>query len=423
MIELDSLLELDPAEPETFKRDARGLERAFHLYSQQFPAHFCVVFKIAGEIDPLSYRDAFDVVQRCHPLLSVYISDENGRIVFHKSGRRIQVRILPSHAGDWKEIVAEELAGPFEQRVAPLIRATVLHAVDYATIVITFHHSIADGLSGTVVARDLMRALSDQPLQVRPDLPPCSDLVEKTFIRPEVGPPAAETPPPLPQADPLLWSDNSGQRPSVEDYVLTSEMTGRLAKRCQREKTTIHGAICAAVMGAAAPIRGDGPFRIMSPIDVRGLLGVGRDDCGLFVNSGRVHFRNDRRNDFWEIARHATDELAPNRSAEALIASTGAFEFYLPADADHRQAADLLAFVAQSETMVSNLGMLPFGGDFGPLEMTAFWGPAVLTRMAGEQVIGVATLGGTLRMIHCSHEPIPHFLENIGRSLREAAEA
>lgn len=422
MIELDSLLEPDPVGPETFKRDVRGLERAFHLYSQQFPTHFSVIFKFAGAVEPESYRTAFDVVQRCHPLLSVYISERNGSAVFHQSGRRIPVRLFASHEIGWKEIVAEELAAEFDPQIAPLLRATVLHANDHATVVLTFHHSIADGLSGTVVARDLMRALSNQPLHVRPSVPACSELVEKFLVR-DKAPETGEMPPPLPSADPTLWPYNCRHRPSVEDHVLSSDITARLAKRCREEETTIHGAICASVMSAAGPGRGDRPFRIMSPIDVRGLIGVGRDDCGLFVNSGMVQFWNDRRNDFWEIARHATEELAPSRSAEALIASTGLFDFYLPTGAGPGQAADLLAVVASAETMVSNLGMLPYGTDFGSLKMTAFWGPAVLARIAQEQVIGAATLGGTLRLIHCSHEPIPNFLGDIGRSLREAAEA
>jgi hypothetical protein len=79
----------------------------------------------------------------------------------------------------------------------------------------------------------------------------------------------------------------------------------------QQEKTTVHGALCAALVIAGRQAIGewaDEPVRILSPIDIRKLLGIG-DHCGLFVSAEPVSFKSGET-DFWELARFAKRQLA-----------------------------------------------------------------------------------------------------------------
>jgi uncharacterized protein (DUF2062 family) len=72
-----------------------------------------------------------------------------------------------------------------------------------------------------------------------------------------------------------------------------------------------------------------------------------------------------------------------------------------------------------TEGMVSNLGVVPFGGDFGSLRLTALWGPVTLVVGCSSQAIGAVTLDGALYLTHSSRELIPGLLERAKATLME----
>ena len=78
------------------------------------------------------------------------------------------------------------------------------------------------------------------------------------------------------------------------------------------------------------------------------------------------------------------------------------------------------AFVAQ--TMISNLGQLPFDSTFGRLELEALWGPAALRGVDGEQTLGAITVNGALHLVHTSYVPIEGLLQGIEEALRRSTE-
>src|ERR1700732_1726170 len=57
------------------------------------------------------------------------------------------------------------------------MRATALCASYGASIVLTFHHAIADALSGTRILDDLMRALAGEHLGALSPLPPIEEML------------------------------------------------------------------------------------------------------------------------------------------------------------------------------------------------------------------------------------------------------
>ena len=68
-------------------------------------------------------------------------------------------------------------------------------------------------------------------------------------------------------------------------------------------------------------------------------------------------------------------------------------------------AAELGAQVFANEVMVTNLGILSFDRQFGPVTLKALFGPAVLTGFEGQQTIDVATVNGALCLLHTGHTP------------------
>ena len=79
-----------------------------------------------------------------------------------------------------------------------------------------------------------------------------------------------------------------------------------------------------------------------------------------------------------------------------------------------------MAVAFAHEALLTNLGHLPFGGQFGHVELKALWGPCVLAGFEDEQKIGVATVDGSLCLTYTSHTPRDGLLEAMGGVLSEA---
>jgi NRPS condensation-like uncharacterized protein len=61
--------------------------------------------------------------------------------------------------------MAKELATPILLNGAPLARITLLRKGGGSILLLSMHHSIADGLSAAFVIRDILKALAGKPLQ------------------------------------------------------------------------------------------------------------------------------------------------------------------------------------------------------------------------------------------------------------------
>ena len=65
----------------------------------------------------------------------------------------------------WQAEMAKELATPILLNGALLARVTLLRKGNGSILLLSMHHSIADGLSAAFVVRDILEALSGKPLQ------------------------------------------------------------------------------------------------------------------------------------------------------------------------------------------------------------------------------------------------------------------
>jgi hypothetical protein len=162
-------------------------EAYFWLSNQNSWKHFVVAAQITGETTTASWRTALDAVQRRHPLLGVCIdADDSADPYFHLLPElRIPLQIVPGDAlQGWEDKMETELSTPFPVEDALLVRAVLLHEAHRATILLTAHHSIADGLSVALIVRDILEALSGKPLEALPVPQPQEDLCPPPTIQP-----------------------------------------------------------------------------------------------------------------------------------------------------------------------------------------------------------------------------------------------
>jgi len=396
-------------------RSLGALEHLFWLMDQNRPVHFAVTALISGETSPRDWRRALNRLQERHPIMSVCIDGEPGSV---PSFRQADVAPIPLRIVEdepelrWEVEAGEELATPFNPRQAPLIRAVLIQGIRNAAFMLVAHHSIADGLSLAYAIRDTLDVLSGRALKPLPWLPSQDDMMNVPRMNVPGGAADGREQSEAQALNPAVYRPNDNARPTVKGLRLSPRLTSKIRDRARREGTTVHGALCAALLLASREVFAEWrntPLRIMSPINVRPLIDVG-ESCGVFVSATTSVFDGEAK-EFWDLAREARNSIAANQTSEYIRAGLSAFRQVVGNGAKVATAAELAAQVFANEVMVTNLGILSFDRQFGPVALEALFGPAVLTGFEGQQTIGVATVGGALCLLHTGHTSPDGLLE------------
>ena len=389
------------AEP-AIVRPLGGFERICHLWTQRNPLHFCVVAELDGPVSPGECRSALDQLQRSHPLLSVTVADIGASgPTFVSSSAPLPLRTVEEPTR-WEDVVADELTRRFDPGVAPLARAVLIPERASSVLVMSFEHSIADGVAAVNALADMISVLNGTPL-ARHAVPAAQeDLIAGLDDAP--GSESAPTPTaPAAPVDERMTAVGSrrpfdGESPSVAGAALDVRTTESLRARCRAERTTVHAAICAAVTQVALTEPGYDFVRIFSPLSLRHLI-PSTDVVAARTGLARTGFPAAAAADLWDLARATWAALTPARSPEAVAAVAGAGETTVPPDAPAEVAEAFMLGGAGFEVEVTNVGVVEMGDvTTGPLHATAVWGPAILNQITGEIVLGVITSGGQLRM-------------------------
>jgi hypothetical protein len=415
--------ELRVAATPTVLRPLGSFEEFFWLIDQNRPVHFALAAQVQGPTTVRRWRDALDLVQRRHPLLSVCI-ETNGNSHPHfrrRTGVPIPLRVVQGNnlVQRWESEMELELSIPFDPQHAPLARAVLLHEAKQAVVILVAHHSIADGRSIAFVIRDLLRALSGNRIDLLTALPAHEEILGLTRVDAVQAQPSKESNSAVP-ARPAIYLKKEDSRPRIKGLRLTPELTGKLRERARQEGTTVHGALSSALALASWQIAdGSSPLRIVSPIDTRKLLGLG-EDCAVLIDAGVVAIEPHRSSSFWDIARHSIAGLAKAQTLEGVFASRSALHQEVRNGIDVPTAAEICAHAFAHEIMLTNLGNLPYGTDFGQLRLEALWGPAVSARFEGAPTVGVATTNGALCLLETSFSSPHSLLETSEKILMSA---
>jgi hypothetical protein len=401
-----------------------SFEHMFWLIDQNRPVHFALTAQITGKASPDDWRQALDRVQGRHPIFSVCIEGSPGSVPrFRQVAAAIPLRIVEGNPRtSWGAEVGEELATPFDPSQAPLIRALLIQDSQSTAFTLVAHHSIADGLSIAYAIRDTLSAISGGLLEPLP-LSPSQEEILGACGGPTAVAGASEQQGHARAENPATYRPLDDARPTVKGLRLAPALTENLRHRAQREGTTVHGALCAALAIAGRKVSADWqeiPLRIASPISTRQILEVG-ESCGVFL-SAVIGVFDWEPVDFWRVARDAKTVVAPGQTRDGVAALLSAFEEVVGNGAEIPAAAEFIAAVFAHEATLTNLGVLTFDSRFGPLQLEAIWGPAVLLGMLGEQTIGVATINGSIGLTHTGYAPPEGLLEEMRNVLIEACQ-
>jgi hypothetical protein len=398
-------------------------ENLLAAYSEEAVTTFTMMAEFEGDITKTAIERALAQVQARHPLLAVGIErDYNGRRTFVRSSRPIPLKELPTGAVPWELAAGLELRRRFDVQAGPLMQASVRFEPKSVRMFFTFHHSIADGMSGAFVIQDFARALNGERLGTFID----AATLERRLVRlPRAYPigPEVTGPAHVPVAiDPdalARWGRGMNAMPVVSSRPFGRDFTRRLREVTRFHDATVHSALSVALTRAMAELKeSERPVRLTSAINVRSILGV-KDECGVFMTNGQTVLEPVGHS-FWDDARNARSALEPFMNSDALhnmIAGMTAFR-----DNDDTAAGARAGFAAgfDFDALLSNLGALPIKARHGRIRIKAIAGPILLNSVQDEHCIGVATLEDQLRLTYTSTSPLPGLLERVEKKLMEA---
>jgi NRPS condensation-like uncharacterized protein len=411
---------LNQAAATAIPRPLGALEKLFWLADQNRPTHFAITAEVGGSTRIEQWQDALDRVCRQSALIwSRIVPDQRGTPVFmpvpHGS---IPLHVVKNATSEWTAHVAGQLAQPFDTSRAPLLRAMLLHDADRSVIILCMHHSIADGLALCFLMRDVLRAFAGEPVRLSSETASIEHLIAArrgTMAMPEAeATPAARPPMPYRRLD--------GSTPRVEALRLARGTTRALRERARVERSTLHGALCAALTAAAStlvPGWSDLSLRVTSPIDVRSRMLNGSEHIGVCVTAV-VLDRESSTLDFWSTARSFSDRLEPAKSVEGISALIGMVHDLGSAISTVQQAQEFFAQGFSAEILLPNLGAVEFKESYGPLTLHALWGPAVHAGFAMGQTVGAVTVRDQLHLLHTSYEPASGLLDEASSLLHAA---
>jgi hypothetical protein len=298
------------------------------------------------------------------------------------------------------------------------MRAIVLRARESASIVMTMHHALLDGVSAVIIVEDLLKALCGYALERLPAPPSVERQLEKALL-PDGDAIRMSVPAGLDEAKlreiarKPLWRPFAGDWPTVSTVSFDAQETQRIRLRSKAERTTAHGALCAALI-RCAPHWQKETYTITNAINLRTALGDADTHAGLMASGITVRFPVTSERPFWDVARQATDDMAFGRSEEGILQTVGMLGGCVPAGADAELACGAFGALAY-DAIMSNLGVLALPSRIGSLRIDAFWGPSVQGRFRNEVVIGAAAHDGRLRVIQTS----PKHIAPLVKALRD----
>ncbi|WP_146125697.1 phthiocerol/phthiodiolone dimycocerosyl transferase family protein [Burkholderia ambifaria] len=398
-------------------------EHVFWLMNRVVASHVVMAAEIDGIAGAEAWRDAFDALQRRHPLLRARIPPT---ALGFPQLELVSERPIPVHHVDdarWEidrisdawldSAIASMLDEAIDTDIGPLMRAVVASGQNgKSVLVLACAHAICDGISLTYCVRDLLQALSGQSLGIL-SMPRSLD---QLYGEADVSPPVNKVI--VDECRPRHCD-----RLTVSRLKLSRELTTRIVQRARDERTTFHGALCSAMLGYGRSInpawRGK-PIRIVTPVDLRRQLDID-DDVGLFGSATRASLAPTIDGSFWEDSRAITRELKPSAISQATRNSIRSMSELLTKGLDVQALSRVRESDAvQREITISNLGNLRFATQIGRFHITAIWGPCVPMGQRDDpniQTVGVATVDGRANLTLASFAPLPSFLTGVAATL------
>jgi NRPS condensation-like uncharacterized protein len=318
-------------------RELGGVERMTLALDRMATVNFTTIARVRGRFDDVHLRHALDALARRHPSLTARLCRKRFRWYLQpNSVHLIRSRNIESDPPAWVSHAEAETRHGTWPLDGPRARCIWLrHGEADSTLLLTFHHVVADGKSGVLVMRDLIRLLADPSLEL-PEIPSASQ--ESFFpqpyrpsqnLRKAFGLLARDM-----RATPATRLPSEGRAPveqrtqRVVPVRFTEAQTGALRTLARREGCTVHGLLSSALMLALYETgeRSDEcTMRFFHPLDLRVYLEQLRqrdggdstrigEASGVYVSYVDSEHRVSRDTELHALGREVTGQIQSQKA-------------------------------------------------------------------------------------------------------------
>jgi NRPS condensation-like uncharacterized protein len=350
------------------------------------------IVKIQGELSLDILRPAIDLLQKRQPLLQVHLQKTNDGFYFCKDGTlAIPLRIVKrQHEQQWLDVVSDELRQPFADKLEPLCRITLLQSSEQPgshELIVTFHHAIADGISAIHCIHELLSYYQELiangfilPVDSLRLLPPLEQLLETYLSEGDVVTRTQVTTSQTNPSPTLIieqMAAAANRQTCLLPRELNQDLTSKLISRCRNEQTTVHGALCAAMLLACVQhLSSAEPILIScgSNVNLRTFCVPFVDPgyLGCFVSSATTIHHVDLNTAFWDLARECYSnlhQLIHNKVPHFQVSNAELLNKYQPLFltqlAEHNMGRN-------TTIHISNLGQSIFEESYDSMQLKSF---------------------------------------------------
>ncbi len=304
---------------------ARPLGRAetfFWFMGQANCGNGAIMAEIAGELSADRLRDALESAQRRHPFLRACILRRGLRLVLELAERPAPIPLQEGSLEGWREEVGRQMDRPFQASVLPLFRCFRFPGDGPKTVVaLVFSHVVCDGRSSISLLREILEGATT-PVQPPPRPPremrapmeqvipaPSRWLGARFLLRRTLDWMRRGIPHRVPRSRDVTFRRRDVRILSAR---IDPEPSAALLEHCRAERTTVNGALAAALLLA---IRDEHPggraatLAIASPVDLRSRSSLAPDEVGNYIGHVVTVHRVRPATSFWELAREFNAEL------------------------------------------------------------------------------------------------------------------
>lgn len=364
------------------------LEQVIWLIDQGAGINFGIIARVSGVLTEQILRKSLDVVQQKYPSLKNKIIDgHEPRFAFDDVPKIPLSTMKRRDDYHWIEEIEKGMKKSFPWSIGPLARVVLLVSKDKCDLVFSFCHVIGDGVSGIKFVEDVLKVAGQlcrgetPPLEsTLPILPSNLDLMRKDLkFKPEFLDISGRImrvfhkPVDL-KGDQEVPPDKRCTR--VIQRTISPAETKKLAERCKKEKTTIQGVLCAAVLQTLVEEirkcqevtkRGSLMIGCNSPVNSRRHLSIDvGDNMGNFVTNAFHWQLVDNHSSIWNEARKIQKSIQREIKYGRDIKAIHNIGSVLKVNSTPMDVVNTLS-QAVPPVAVSNMGRLDIPGKFGDL--------------------------------------------------------
>lgn len=382
----------------SLNRELSFTENMFEMFHELGATLVVYAARIEGEISPNIVKQALDLIQQRHPMLQVHIVRSGDNLYFQSQGTQaIPLRLIAKqYENQWIEIVEDELHEKFPPGQNPLCQVTLLQSSkpnNISEIIIKFHHAISDGISSMHLLDDLLTYYNQlksgecmAAIFTMQPLPPVESLLSYSFNNQEKIEKSPEQFSQKTQKPKLMIECEalpSACRTRFITRNLSQEITLALKNRCKQEKTTVHGALCAAMMFASVKIFStETPVYIScnSSVNLRKYCQpeVKNDYMSCLISFVENFYSLETEITFWDLARESKANISHFLDNKEFLMSFKSKYFHENNGDDNSFSFDKQSFINRlkqesqreyTSLFISNIGQFTFPEHYGGLKL------------------------------------------------------